>query len=675
MGAVYRARDAQQRDVAIKALRATHAEPRARDRFLREARSMARLSHPHVVALREVLEQDDAVFLVMEYVPGESLQQRLRRGPLPPDEARERTAQLAAATAHAHARGVLHRDLKPDNVLLGTDGVIRLTDFGVAYVLETGDGERLTRTGAFVGTPGYMAPEQALSQLDAIDRRTDVYGLGATLYAMLTGDAPIRGADLHEVLVRTIEHAPTPPHQLRPEVPLWLSRVCLRCLEKDPVRRFENAEELIDALNTPAPAGRPHRFAAGAILAATLLGAGALLFHAGATPGNTSPSPEPPALPTATAQQQAAEHVRRGEEHVKQGQLEQALAAFEQAPQLDPQQQVPALWGQARIFLARRDQDALAQALSRLLALDPAHPGALSLRAEQSVRAGRHDEALRDLDQALTRAPGLVLALELRAFCLSQLGRREEAMLAYERLLQGVPPDSKVARAARYSMAVVLVQLGRHAEAIRTMDQVVAQDTALRGPALLQRGNAHQALGHFEQAVEDLTAGLELGGEPDPGVLHNRGCALAELGRWPEALADFRAVWATTPSAITGAAIAEALGYMGRDPEAEAWFTQVIERWPDAFYAREARGEYWLRRARGDLAVLDLEAALARGANVGARLQLIRARLLRGDEPDELASEVEGLISELQAAPDGTLEPRRLEQARNLLDELRRAPR
>ncbi len=218
-GAVFRARDpASGREVAIKVLFAgAAAPPSARARFAREAQALARLRHPNIVAVHDAGEVDGAPFLVMDLVEGEGLDGRLRRGgPLDPLEAARVTLAVARALGHAHRVGVLHRDVKPPNVLLPADGgEPRLADFGLARDLD--DTERLTRTGVLLGTPGFCAPEQ-LGGGGAVGPATDVYGAGATLYMALTGLAPMRGASASEVPLAPAGRPPGPPPA--PPVPI-----------------------------------------------------------------------------------------------------------------------------------------------------------------------------------------------------------------------------------------------------------------------------------------------------------------------------------------------------------------------------------------------------------------------------------------------------------------------
>ncbi|HET6575967.1 MAG TPA: serine/threonine-protein kinase [Fimbriiglobus sp.] len=247
MGVVYLARDEDaDRLVALKVVRAA-TDRAARERFRVEVRAMARLSHPNVVRVYAVeLDRPDP-FFTMEYVDGPGLDRRLvADGPLPVAEAARVMEQVARAVQHAHDEGVIHRDLKPGNVIVGSDGVPKVTDFGLAKRLDTADG--LTVWDAVLGTPGFMAPEQTGGRNEEVGPAADVYGLGATLYALLAGLPPFRGTDLVEVAVRVRTGPPTPLRELRSEVPPDLEAVVLKCLEKAPQDRYPSAADFADDL-------------------------------------------------------------------------------------------------------------------------------------------------------------------------------------------------------------------------------------------------------------------------------------------------------------------------------------------------------------------------------------------------------------------------------------------
>jgi eukaryotic-like serine/threonine-protein kinase len=247
MGVVYKARQTKlNRLVALKMILAGgHASPAALARFRAEAEAVAALQHPNVVQVYDYGEHDGLPYLAMEFVPGGTLAARVHDRPLPAREAAALMAGIADGVQAAHTVGIVHRDLKPENVLLGKEGP-KVTDFGLAKKIDTADG--LTATGAILGTPGYMAPEQAAGAGKTADVRTDVYGLGAILYRILTGRPPFQAATMTEILMQVMVEEPVPPARLNPGVPADLETVCLKCLEKEPGRRYQTAAELADDL-------------------------------------------------------------------------------------------------------------------------------------------------------------------------------------------------------------------------------------------------------------------------------------------------------------------------------------------------------------------------------------------------------------------------------------------
>jgi len=244
MGVVYKARQrGLNRIVALKMiLGGGVADEAERRRFQAEAEAVARLQHPNFVQIHEVGEHAGLPYFSLEYVAGGSLAQKLSASPLAAQEAALLVERLASAVAVAHGQGIVHRDLKPANILLTADGLPKVTDFGLAKRYQEESGQ--TRTGQILGTPSYMAPEQASGRIHEIGPAADVYALGAILYECLTGRPPFRGASVLETLEQVRNREPVPPSRLQPRVPRDLETICLKCLEKEPRRRYPGCEPL-----------------------------------------------------------------------------------------------------------------------------------------------------------------------------------------------------------------------------------------------------------------------------------------------------------------------------------------------------------------------------------------------------------------------------------------------
>jgi serine/threonine protein kinase len=308
MGAVFVARHVElDRRVALKVmLSAGEASPEEQQRFLNEAQAASKLNHPGIVTVHEVGMQAGLAFLAMELVEGESLGDRLRRvGQLDLEEAARLVADVARTLEAAHAAGLLHRDMKPANVLLSADGLAKITDFGIA--LDTTESDRLTRTGQLLGTPVYMSPEQARGQRN-LDRRADVYSLGAILYESITGQRLFEGGSLANILVKVNRVEPVRPSSLRKQISPALEEICLKALRKRRMDRYPSAAALAADLERFLAGKEPEvlRDSLGRSRRsrrAVAIAAGAALVLVGGLVAATRDADPPPVTPTAVVEE------------------------------------------------------------------------------------------------------------------------------------------------------------------------------------------------------------------------------------------------------------------------------------------------------------------------------------------------------------------------------------
>ena len=247
-GVVFRARQKSlNRTVALKVISLGQWASKAHlKRFRREAEAAASLDHPSIVPIYEVGERDGSCYFSMKFVEGGQLDEVVRRTPISIRQAAELIAKVARTVHYAHEHGILHRDIKPGNILLDENGEPHLTDFGLARLLDAES--TVTRTIDVLGTPSYMAPEQAAGENTKLSKATDVYGLGAVLYQLLTGQPPFAGGTTYETIRLLRDTEPRQPRLLNPKIDRDLSTICLKCLEKDPERRYSSALALAEDL-------------------------------------------------------------------------------------------------------------------------------------------------------------------------------------------------------------------------------------------------------------------------------------------------------------------------------------------------------------------------------------------------------------------------------------------
>jgi serine/threonine-protein kinase len=261
MATIFKAIDEHMMDrpVAVKVLREVYSsDPKFVTRFQREARAASALQHPNIVQVFDYGQSADSYYIVMEYIDGMDLRRYLkRRGVLPIERAIQIARDVSLGLGAAHRRGIVHRDVKPQNIMLNDDGLVKLTDFGIASMYKDADAERLTTTGMTLGTVQYYAPEQAQGEI--VRPSADIYALGIVMYETLTGQTPFDGETPVAVAMKHIQEIPEAPSSLNPRIPPSLERIIMRCLEKDPQARFRDGDTLAAALDNflRSPARRP----------------------------------------------------------------------------------------------------------------------------------------------------------------------------------------------------------------------------------------------------------------------------------------------------------------------------------------------------------------------------------------------------------------------------------
>src|SRR5215467_13551950 len=247
MGRVYRVRNViSDRIEALKVLLPDLAgRQELAARFLREIKLMATLNHPNIAALRTAFTADNQLVMIMEYVEGTTLEERLRHGPISTAEAVNYIDQVLSALSYAHQLHVIHRDIKPSNMMLTPQGVVKLMDFGIA---RAGDERSLTMTGATLGSLGYMSPEQVKGE--PTDVRSDLYSVGVSLYEMVTGQRPFQATSDYSIMAAHVKETPRPPLELQPGIPAALNEIILMAIAKDPAQRLQTADAFRNALKS-----------------------------------------------------------------------------------------------------------------------------------------------------------------------------------------------------------------------------------------------------------------------------------------------------------------------------------------------------------------------------------------------------------------------------------------
>jgi tetratricopeptide (TPR) repeat protein len=534
VGEVWRASDERlNRDVAIKLLRPhLSSDPQRARRFAEEARTAGSLNHPNILSVYDVGEHGGVPFIVSEYVDGESLRMRLKRGPLSIDVAVAVALQMARGLSAAHARGIIHCDLKPDNVFIRTDGGVKILDFGLARLktapAPSSDVPDVTAS-SLAGTAGYIAPEQILGQ--EADVRSDLFALGVTMFEMLSGARPFKGDSVVETLNATLTLEPADLGSARPDVPASLSRIGMRLLEKAPASRFQSAEELVEALEgATAAAGAYSRRALPILIASAVV---TTLIIAAAFMVRTAPRTISGVSTTSIA---AYDVYTRGLDASANARWPEAVTWLEQAIAIDP------AFAEAHLRLASayegvgqiaaRDR-ALRNASAHAAKLSERHRLLLGVALEADPR-GDPTRRAQLLDELLTRFPDVEEAYPAALGLyhpVSGVFPNLEKLLTIARTGATVLPASPQMR-NRYANA--LIEAGRFEEAVREFEQYAR--LAPREPNPFDSlGGVYLSLGAPDEAIQSYSRALAI----DPGFPSGTGLAYAfgMLGRYEEAIA------------------------------------------------------------------------------------------------------------------------------------------
>ena len=565
MGEVWLARDTTlERLVALKTLPAGDTDAAIRkERFFREARAASALNHPNIITIYEINSDQGVDFIAMEYVDGRTLGAILHQGALPIDLVQRYASQIAEAVGRAHRAGIVHRDLKPGNIMVTSDGLVKVLDFGLAKVSRAEDSgandaateAALTSAGSTVGTLGYMSPEQAIG--DHVDARSDVFSFGVILYEMLAGRRPFAGKTLTEVLRELHFSEPPALDSLRHDVPPLLRGIVARTLEKKPDDRFPNMSEVAVALDggipgdaptmaTAAPARRVAASSTRSIGRLAIAGIAMLVF-AGLVGGAAWRSRAPaatsaPAAPAATDStgayeltQSAAALLARQD---REGNADRAVGLLERALTQDPKSAI-AHAHLANAYLRRQTATADAKWLrlaresaERAIGLNGDLAAARSAMGFVHLQSGERAEAQAEFRRAVDLDPINPLPHMGLAMNLAAENRDSEAEAAFRKAVELGPAEWR----ARGEYAAFLYRRARYDEAVASWEAAlkITPDNVV---LLRNLGGAYFSVGRYDEAASSLQRALEV--RPAAAIYTNLGTLRFYQGRYADAVAAF----------------------------------------------------------------------------------------------------------------------------------------